>query len=856
MYKSFPFYSSHSLSAELEVGICYLELPLNQVDPDGIHASESRWRAGGSANLSVGCQVLNNGAPLHAVEAETSGHASYDAQRVAFFYGEALGLPARVRDLSRDSLLVFTVRNEDGALVAAASQPLFDGKGVFCGGLRKLALHDEDGVAGAELEAARAAAEVGGRLGAFHGELRGDAEAEQGYKRYVPHDHLFRAEVFREGFGGAHESILEEQEDWLDDLTQERIGEQRKQLNDRETWLRAPHCHADERAMADRAFLCVELPRFDHPVLWEERPYGPPPVAPDVDAALARLVADAARLEDGDDAAKLDEALAQAGLDGDNEGVIIYDFDDDEAQAARGRPAEEKYRALARDATRALVDKELRPDVEEGRALKRVMSAPGDSLASADLELLWKFRHALTGEKRALPKFLLAVDWRDATEVSQVPALLDEWRRKAPIDVADAIKLLGPDQAYQRSVVRAFAVDALRAASDTELVTYLLQLVQALRYDEKDEKGRSPLASFLSERAAKSVAVANFVWWYLKVGAEDATDEQTCATYRVCRGRFAEDLAERAPEVYATLRAQEELVVGVLEAQAKAKDERGRAPQKQKRLRACLGALRTPALVAARGVPCPIDPAVMIGGLHAPATAPTMFKSALTPSLVGFTVRRPPTRAAPAAPATPPPPPPRRRASSTDGSFFDALRGAAFGDKAPAPPPPASGDKAPKPYRVIVKHGDDLRQDQLVLQFVLLMDLLLKRVNLDLRLTCYGALATGAASGIVEFVEESKAISEILADNQGSILNYLRTSNPDVDAPGGVRADAIDAFTKSCAGYCVITYLLGVGDRHLDNIMVRKNGQLFHIDFGFILGRSATRRLYFERDAVARRHRR
>ena len=120
---------------------------------------------------------------------------------------------------------------------------------------------------------------------------------------------------------------------------------------------------------------------------------------------------------------------------------------------------------------RALVDKELRPDAEEGRALKRVMSAPGDSLASSDLELLWKFRHALTGEKKALPKFLLAVDWRDASEVAQVPALLKQWTR---IDVADAIKLLGPDQAYQRRVVRAFAVDALRQASDMELVTYLL----------------------------------------------------------------------------------------------------------------------------------------------------------------------------------------------------------------------------------------------------------------------------------------------------------------------------------------------------------------------------------------------
>ena len=249
MYKSFPFYSSHSLSAELEVGVCYLELPLNRVDPAGIHENASRWREGGDADLSVGCQVLNNGAPLHAVEAETSGAASYDEQRVAFFYGEALGLPVRVRDLSRDSLLVFTVRDGAGAIVAAASLPVFDARGVFRGGLQKLALHDDAEAAEAELEAAHASAEVGGRLGAFHGELRGDAEAEGGYKRYAAHDHLFRAEVFREGFGGEHGSILDEREDWLDDLALKRIGEQRAALNDREKWLRAPHCHDDERAM-------------------------------------------------------------------------------------------------------------------------------------------------------------------------------------------------------------------------------------------------------------------------------------------------------------------------------------------------------------------------------------------------------------------------------------------------------------------------------------------------------------------------------------------------------------------------------------------------------------------------------
>ena len=56
--------------------------------------------------------------------------------------------------------------------------------------------------------------------------------------------------------------------------------------------------------------------------------------------------------------------------------------------------------------------------------------------------------------RRALTKFLLAVDWTVESEVVQAAELLDQWRKRSPIEVTDALKLLGRNVAFQTSLVR------------------------------------------------------------------------------------------------------------------------------------------------------------------------------------------------------------------------------------------------------------------------------------------------------------------------------------------------------------------------------------------------------------------
>ena len=58
--------------------------------------------------------------------------------------------------------------------------------------------------------------------------------------------------------------------------------------------------------------------------------------------------------------------------------------------------------------------------------------------------------------------------------------------------------------------VRAHAVEVLKRTEDEELLYYLLQLVQALRFEESND---SPLAQFLVQRAVANPTLAFTLHW-------------------------------------------------------------------------------------------------------------------------------------------------------------------------------------------------------------------------------------------------------------------------------------------------------------------------------------------------------
>nr|CAH8838556.1 unnamed protein product [Trichobilharzia regenti] len=573
-----------------------------------------------------------------------------------------------------------------------------------------------------------------------------------------------------------------------------------------------------------------------------------------------------------------------------------------ELRVDRWNPVDEKYFKMTRNARTADVDRARKPNKDTLDRLKLILDLPpGLNISESDGDLIWKYRFYLSDKfpETSLAKFILSVRWEYPEQVNQAVELLRQWPTVAPEHVLELFT-----RQFLHPAGRRFAVHRLEAASDEELILYLYQLVQALRYENwhdifsvqpeessQSRKGntssnmtkdgnadevKSPdvklnrrkssssstssssfrrrgggsgvvdtsksttmstgqnaernreelsgwhsdlkndwkedLASFLIRRAQLNFRIANYLYWFLRLEANNGSSEvdgdgddvgggfgvsggggssgnradvlnspDTQKMYKHVLNRLLHAFDANGPTCQkwnVELLQQTQFIQDLCRLLKSVTNDLGNRSRKIELLRLKLESEEYAHLRHIdKPFPFPLNPDIIICGIQ--TSTATLFKSFQKPALLTFIQ--------------------------------------------------PNGDT----YRAILKHGDDLRQDQLVLQMIELMDVILRKENFDLRLTPYKVLVTGSRHGLVQFIE-SVSLADIL--HKSTLLAYLQMKAPSSTGPMGVQKDVMETYIRSCAGYCVITYLLGVGDRHMENLLLTVDGHLFHIDFSFILG--------------------
>ncbi|CAD8090047.1 unnamed protein product [Paramecium primaurelia] len=148
---------------------------------------------------------------------------------------------------------------------------------------------------------------------------------------------------------------------------------------------------------------------------------------------------------------------------------------------------------------------------------------------------------------------------------------------------------------------------------------------------------------------------------------------------------------------------------------------------------------------------------------------------------------------------------------------------------------------------LIVKTGDNLKQEQFALQLINQFQMIFQKENLPLKLTTYDIQSLGPSSGIMEMIKDAATID--------SLKKKLNSIDKDITLSQFFKKyyttnlqKAQRNFCCSLAAYSLICYFLQIKDRHNGNILLHKSGKILHIDFGFFISISPGKGLEFEKN--------
>ncbi|XP_029819247.1 phosphatidylinositol 4-phosphate 3-kinase C2 domain-containing subunit gamma [Manacus vitellinus] len=391
-------------------------------------------------------------------------------------------------------------------------------------------------------------------------------------------------------------------------------------------------------------------------------------------------------------------------------------------------------------------------------------------LSEQQRRILWFYRYHCTNQNCSLPLVLGSAPSWDRTTVSEMCATLRSWRFSNPLEALGLLTFSFPDQDIRRT-----AVQQIENMSNDELLEYLPQLVQVLKFEWSLE---SPLVKLLLNRSLQSIQVAHQLYWLLK-------NAQNEVHFKIWYKKLLAALQFCAGQTLNNEFSKEEKLIGILEDIA-TKVKAASDPKRKEVLEVELDRLQQ-FFQEVKVCRLPLNPALVVQGIEADSCS--YFTSNAFPLKISFI-----------------------NANAPSGNI-----------------------------NVIFKIGDDLRQDMLVLQIIRVMDGIWLQEGLDMQMIIYRCLSTGKGQGLVQMVPDATTLAKIHRESgligplkENTIKKWFHHHHPLESS----YHEAIRNFFYSCAGWCVVTFILGVCDRHSDNIMLTKAGHMFHIDFGRFLGHS------------------
>ncbi|KAI1642826.1 uncharacterized protein F4817DRAFT_277367 [Daldinia loculata] len=182
-------------------------------------------------------------------------------------------------------------------------------------------------------------------------------------------------------------------------------------------------------------------------------------------------------------------------------------------------------------------------------------------------------------------------------------------------------------------------------------------------------------------------------------------------------------------------------------------------------------------------------------------------------------------------------------------------------------------------YGLLIKPKDDLRTDQRLMEFNGMINRSLKRdaesSRRQLYIKTYAVTPLNEECGIIEWVDGLKTLRDILLAiyrSRGIVPNYQHLAQMMKDAASGDKNTKIFSetiigmfppvlpnwfisqfpnpsawfaarlrYTRSCAVMSMVGTILGLGDRHGENVLLEEgNGGVFHVDFNCLFDKGLT----------------